>query len=251
MHDAETAAGGERGGPVDVPPETPAPESDGAPSAEPRAVDGGEPVAGGAAEPRGASSRAADEPPKRRTVNPFVELVLILAAAFALWYVIDGWVVKPYRIPSASMEPTLQEGDRVLVSRFTYRFHDPHRGDVIVFHPPGTGSTPQRGATTEASVNFIKRVIGLPGETVQGIHGHVEVCTAPGRGCHVLNEPYVMQPGTTGDFGPVTVPAGNYFVMGDNRDDSDDSRDWGTVPRGYIIGEAFAIYWPLNRLSTL
>ena len=196
-----------------------------------------------------------EQPPpgkaRRRQINPFVELVLILVAAFGLWYVIDGWVVKPYKIPSASMEPTLQEGDRVLVARFIYHLHGPRRGDVVVFHPPGTGSTVQRGATTEASVYFIKRVIGLPGETVEGRNGHVQVCKAHEVDCRSLTEPYLMSPGQVADFGPVTVPKGQYFVMGDNRGDSDDSRDWGTLPRGNIIGGAFAIYWPLDRISTL
>src|SRR5439155_7634276 len=119
------------------------------------------------AAPAGVEADSVGEPaaaPPSRRVNPFVELIVILLAAFALWYVIDGWVVKPYRIPSASMEPTLQEGDRVLVARFVYHLHDPRRGDVVVFHPPGTGGTVERGASSEASVYFIKRVIGLPGE---------------------------------------------------------------------------------------
>lgn len=174
-----------------------------------------------------------------------------MAAAFALWYVIDGWVVKPYRIPSASMEPTLQQGDRVLVSRFIYRFHAPHRGDVIVFHPPGVGPNAVRGSRTEASVYFIKRVIGLPGETVQGRDGQVQICKAPNVGCSFLHEPYLAQKHVVGDFGPITIPEGSYFVMGDNRADSDDSRDWGTLPRHNIIGEAFATYWPLDRVRTL
>jgi signal peptidase I len=177
--------------------------------------------------------------------------VLIVAAAFALWYVIDGWVVKPYRIPSASMEPTLQQGDRVLVSRFIYRLHDPHRGDVIVFHPPGVGPNAVRGSKTEASVYFIKRVIGLPGETVQGREGQVQICKAPNVGCTFLHEPYLAQQHVVGDFGPITVPRDSYFVMGDNRADSDDSRDWGTLPHRNIIGEAFATYWPLDRLRTV
>ncbi|MGZ4482389.1 MAG: signal peptidase I, partial [Gaiellales bacterium] len=120
--------------------------------------------------------------PSRRTLNPFVELVVILAVAFGLAYVAQGWLVKPYRIPSASMEPTLQSGDRVLVNRFIYRFHPPHRGDVIVFHPPGRGSQPIRGARTQASVYFIKRLIGLPGETIQVTIHRVLVCRAPHAG---------------------------------------------------------------------
>ncbi len=175
-------------------------------------------------------------PPSRRQINPVLELGLILLAALGLWWVANGWIVKPYRIPSASMEPTLRDGDRVLVARFIYHFHDPRRGDIIVFHPPGRGDTAILGAKTEASVYFIKRIIGLPGETVEGRRHRILICTAPNVGCQ---------------FGPVTVPQGQYFMMGDNRAVSDDSRMWGTLPRSYIIGEAFATYWPPDRLRTL
>src|SRR3954468_2108082 len=191
------------------------------------------------------------QPPAKRQMNPVLELVLILAAALGLWYVTNGWIVKPYRIPSSSMEPTLQIGDRVLVSRFTYRLHDPRRGDIIVFHPPGQGDQAIAGATTEASVYFIKRIVGLPGETIEGRHGRVLICKAPNVDCRALNEPYLHQAAAATDFGPVRIPQGRYFVMGDNRSISDDSRIWGTLPRSYIIGEAFATYWPIDRLGTL
>jgi signal peptidase I len=196
----------------------------------------------------------ADPPPARpakKQINPVLELALILLAAVGLWWAGGNWFVKPYRIPSASMEPTLRSGDRVLVARFVYRFHDPRRGDVIVFHPPGTGDQAIRGAKTEASVYYIKRIIGLPGETVEGLKGHVEICSAPQVGCHILKEPYLAQQGAMTDFAPVRVPQGQYFMMGDNRAVSDDSRYWGTLPRANIIGEAFATYWPLDRLRTL
>ncbi|MDX6546856.1 MAG: signal peptidase, partial [Gaiellales bacterium] len=97
--------------------------------------------------------------PTKKQINPVLELALILLAAVGLWWAGGNWFVKPYRIPSASMEPTLRAGDRVLVARFIYRFHDPRRGDVIVFHPPGTGDKAVRGAKTEASVYYIKRII--------------------------------------------------------------------------------------------
>lgn len=188
--------------------------------------------------------------PPKAGINPFVELVLILAVAFGLAYLVQGWVVKPYRIPSVSMEPTLKVGDMVLVNRFIYRIHPPRRGDVIVFHPPGRGQVPIRGAASEASVNYIKRIIGLPGETIQIAHGTVFICTAPHQGCKGLNEPYVASR-DYGNYGPYTVPRGDYFVMGDNRGNSDDSRVWGPLPRRNIIGEAFMIYWPPDRIGTL
>jgi signal peptidase I len=219
--------------------------------AEPTAVehdaDSSPPATG---EPEEQAGGPPPEQPKKK-LNPILELVLILAAALGLWYVTNGWIVKPYRIPSASMEPTLRAGDRVLVARFMYRFQDPKRGDVIVFHPPGLENQPIPNATTKASVFFIKRIIGLPGETVVGRDGVVSICEAPNRGCNALKEPYLAQNSGMSDFGPVQIPADRYFMMGDNRAVSDDSRDWGTLPRGNIIGEAFATYWPLDRLRSL
>jgi signal peptidase I len=86
---------------------------------------------------------------------------------------------------------------------------------------------------------------------VEGRNGHVEICAKPNVGCHILKEPYLTQPAAPTNFGPVRIPAGHYFMMGDNRAISDDSRDWGVLPRSYIIGKAFATYWPLDRIRTL
>jgi signal peptidase I len=209
---------------------------------------------GAIAQPAAAGEQAAAEPAKRPRVHPIVELVLVLALAFGLAYVVQGWVVKPYRIPSASMEPTLQIGDMVLVNRFIYHFHPPRRGDIIVFHPPGHGDTPIPHATSEAGVNYIKRVIGLPGETIEMRHGTVLV-RAPHSPWHALHESYIAsnspKSGPGSRFGPDKIPMGDYFVLGDNRGNSDDSRIWGPLPRRNIIGKAFLIYWPLNRITTL
>jgi signal peptidase I len=191
-------------------------------------------------------------PPKSRSAaNPFIELIVILAVAFGLAYVVQAWVVKPYRIPTGSMEPTLDVGDRVLVNRLVYRFHGPHRGDIIVFHPPGRGSEAIPNATTQAGVTYIKRVIGLPGETISIARGIVTVCKPADQNCHALREPYTEGAATSPRYGPFTVPNGDYFVMGDNRGDSLDSRYWGPLPRRNIIGEAFLIYWPPDRIGLL
>ena len=214
------------------------------PAAEPGSTEPGAGGDGGSGEPE-ATGRSG-----RKGLNPFIELVVILAVAFGLAYVVQGWIVKPYRIPSASMEPTLEINDMVLVNRFIYHLHPPRRGDIVVFHPPGRGDTPIRGARTEASVNFIKRIIGLPGETIQITNGVVDICSRPHVGCRALHEPYIS---TThyGNYGPYTIPKGDYFVMGDNRGNSDDSRVWGPLPGRNIIGKAFLIYWPLDRIGTL
>jgi signal peptidase I len=178
--------------------------------------------------------------------NPVVDLLLTLIAAVVIAYGVQRFVVKPYRIPSGSMERTLHVGDRVLAARFIYRFEKPHRGDLVIFHPNGVGDQAISGNHV-ASATFIKRLIGLPGDWVQASDGHVQICTGlAGRGCKTLNEPYVSSTQLT--FGPIHVPAGHYFMMGDNRDDSDDSRDWGSIRKSQIIGRAFMIYWPPDRI---
>jgi signal peptidase I len=177
--------------------------------------------------------------------NPIVDLVLTLVAAVAIAYGVQRFVIKPYRIPSGSMERTLHIGDRVLAARFLYRFENPHRDDILVFHPNGIGDSALNDGHV-ASVTYIKRLIGLPGDWVQGSHGHVQICTGLETGCKTLSEPYVSS--TQADFDPVHVPAGHYFLMGDNRADSDDSRSWGTIASSQIIGRAVAVYWPPTRI---
>jgi signal peptidase I len=179
--------------------------------------------------------------------NPFVDLLLTLIAAVLIAYGVQRFVVKPYRIPTGSMERTLHARvDRVLAVRFIYRFEDPRRGDILVFHPNGVGGQALYGSHV-ATVTYIKRLVGLPGEWVQATHGHVQICTRPaGRDCRTLKEPYVSSQQT--DFGPIHVPAGHYFMMGDNREFSDDSRDWGSIRKSQIIGRAFMIYWPPTRI---
>ena len=182
---------------------------------------------------------------------------MVVGLAFAAAYVVQWFVVKPYRIPSESMENTLLIGDRVLVSRFWYRFSDPERGQVIVFHPPGRGDEVIDKASTPANdLNFIKRVVGLPGEWVGGYKRQIWICPSepPGRqrpspSCRALDEPYTSSVQRRFTF--QQVPAGRYFVMGDNRDNSDDSRVIGTIPRAWILGRAFVTYWPLTRIGSL
>jgi len=211
-------------------------------------------------ESAGRRKRRAKKSENSKGNSPF-ELVLIVAVALGLALGIQAFLVKPYRIPSESMVPTLAVGQRVLVNRIGTHFGDPAIGDVTVFHPPtGAESETQCGARHEprqpcpkptarkADVNFIKRIVAGPGDTLSIVDGHA-----------VLNgkrqkEPFI-QPCSGGeecDFPtPITIPPDHYFMMGDNRGASDDSRFWGPVPRKWIIGNAFATYWPPKRIGVL
>ena len=210
----------------------------------------------------------APERPERRSRNPVdrltrglpnglritVDWVVTIAGAILIVLAIKAWVVNPYRIPSSSMEPTLhcarpangceaRFSDRVLANRFLYRFRDPKRGEIVVFETP-----PAARARCGAGGTFVKRLIGLPGERVElRNEGGSSYVYIDGR---KLDEPYI-HPDRRDTRGPetFTVPQGQYFMMGDNRAQSCDSREWGSVPRENLIGKVFATYWPPNRIS--
>ncbi|MGZ3472811.1 MAG: signal peptidase I, partial [Isosphaeraceae bacterium] len=179
----------------------------------------------------------------QRTLLEYLALAVVAVAVALL---IQAFLVKPYRIPSASMKDTLLIGDRVLVDRISWRFSDPMRGDIVVFHSPVPGPV------------LIKRIVGMPGDTVSLKDGAVYI------NGQKLNEPYVRrvdgQPEPTDPFQTglpwslqqsYQVPAGSYFLMGDNRGDSGDSRYFGPVARGQLVGRSFGRYWPPGRMSGL
>jgi signal peptidase I len=202
---------------------------------------------------------------RKSAVGSVVELVLIVATALLLALAIQAFLIKPYRIPSGSMLPTIRLGQRVLVDRIGNDFSSPHIGEIIVFHPPKnyaigcldtsegqTGGAGQRPCgvqrTEESGETFIKRVVGLPGDRIAIKQGHVYVNGVREK------DPYIAPcPGQSScNFPvPITVPRGDYYMMGDNRGESDDSRFWGPVPRSWIIGDAFFTYWPPDRIGTL
>ncbi len=185
---------------------------------------------------------------------------MIVALALGLALAIQAWLVKPYQIPSQSMEPTLEVGQRVLVNRFLYHFTDPGVGDIVVFHPPkgaedgkmcGAPHPSQqacpRPTVERASENFIKRIVAGPGDTLSVRNGHPVV-----NGVEKTDEPYTNPCGAGGACNlpdPITIPPDHYFMMGDNRGASQNSRFWGPVPREWIIGKAFATYWPPDRIG--
>lgn len=195
-----------------------------------------------------------------------VELVAIVVVALLLAFFIQLLLVKTYRIPSGSMEPTLDIGQRVLVNRIGMRFGTPSLGDIVVFHPPAGADAPQPacGVPTEggggarpcsqptaerSDQTFVKRVVGVGGDRISIRDGHVI------RNGVRQREPFVNPCGPQGigcDFpGTITVPEGSFFMMGDNRGASDDSRYWGPVKRDWIIGGAFMSYWPPDRIGPL
>jgi signal peptidase I len=203
----------------------------------------------------------------RRHLRSLVELVATVAVAVGLALLIQAFVIKPYKIPTGSMLPTLALGQRILVNRLHTH---PGIGDVVVFHPPhgadlasGQCANSRQGfgedgsalaqpcdrpLPVESQQTFVKRVVGLPGDLLRVVDGHVI------RNGKRELDPYISACGdaTECTFSrPIRVPAGEYYMMGDNRGDSDDSRFWGPVAQRSIIGVAFFTYWPLHRIGVL
>jgi signal peptidase I len=192
---------------------------------------------------------------------------VIVVTALGLALAVQAFLVKPYRIPSGSMLPTVRINQRVLVDRLGMDFSSPGIGDIVVFHPPKNYSDgcadPNQGESQSgqyavaachvpwrqpSSQTFIKRVVGLPGDRLSIHNGHVirngkrepDAYIVPCNGDESCNFPQT-----------ITVPRGDYYMMGDNRPDSEDSRFWGPVPRAWIIGKAFLTYWPPDRIGLL
>ncbi len=203
--------------------------------------------------------------PARPTLSPrakqLLEIPLLLVVAAVIALVVKAFLAQAFFIPSASMESQLVAGDRVVVSRLSYRLHDPRRGDVIVFDDPtavpsgdddllpplrwGREALEALGVVRPDDKELIKRVIALPGETVSAERGTVVV---DGRR---LIEPYLPEGTVIVDFGPVQVPEGHLFVMGDNRTNSKDSRVFGPIERDLVVGRAIAVIWPPGRAAWL
>ena len=190
-----------------------------------------------------------------------LEFLVILLISFALVFgFVRPFVVEAFYIPSESMVPTLQVGDRVLVNKFIYRFTEPERGDIIVFESVEGGSVPEKENLIERIIGFfgndeveepssddlIKRVVGEPGDKISVRNGKLFVNGEPQRESYV-NRRFPDR----SFFAPTTVPKGHVFVMGDNRANSRDSRFFGPVPKEKIEGEAFLRFWPPDRIGGL
>jgi signal peptidase I len=202
---------------------------------------------------------------KKPFVRSAVELVVIVAVALGLALAIQAFLVKPYEIPSGSMLPTLHINQRVLVDRIGTHFTTPKIGNILVFHPPASEScaNPDQGEnqagqqsstacdavqSKPSTQTYIKRVVGLPGDRLSIRGGHVfrdgkreqDSFTEPCVGVGECQFPQT-----------IVVPRGDYYMMGDNRPDSLDSRFWGPVPKAWIIGKAFFTYWPPDQVGFL
>ena len=199
---------------------------------------------------------------RRSAIGSIVELVLIVVVALLLALAIQAFIVKPYRIPSGSMEPTLTIGQRVLVDRIGNDFSTPHVGEIVVFHPPQDAESEVCGAvhpptaacdrpeSEDKSENFIKRIVAGPGDVISIVDGHVIRNGKREKDSYIL--PCTADEAAMCNFPtPIKIPPGMWFMMGDNRGASDDSRFWGPVPTGWIIGDAFATYWPPDRIGFL
>jgi signal peptidase I len=191
-----------------------------------------------------------------------VDWAVTLTVAIGFVLAFQAEVAKPYRIPSSSMEHTLHcarpvpgctasMSDRVLVNRLAYDFGSPQRGQIVVFTSPARANLCERG---DGGTTFVKRLIGLPGETVrEDRHGFIWIRRAGATTWTKLPEPYLSRSARladTAEFGHTwPVPQGEYFMLGDNRPDSCDSRRWGAVPRSSLVGPVMFTYWPPTRLS--
>jgi signal peptidase I len=196
-----------------------------------------------------------------RSVRVTLDWILTIAGAILIVLALKQWVVNPYRIPSSSMEPTLNcakgpafpgclgnSSDRVLACRICLHFRAPSRGDIVVFNTPSDAA-----AKCGEGGTFVKRVIGLPGDTIrEDDNGFIWIKSPGAREFVKLKEPYLSASRRLADsthFGQVWKARNGYFMMGDNRPESCDSRAWGSVPRNKLIGTVFFVYWPPDRIG--
>jgi signal peptidase I len=175
---------------------------------------------------------------QRSGIAAITEWVLIVSAALAVALFIKAFVLQAFYIPSGSMERTLMISDRVLVNKLSYRVHDVHRGDIVVFERPVGEDDPRVH-------DLIKRVIALPGETVESRDGRILI------NGQALTEPYLRDANETTGVESTRIPANHYWVMGDNRTNSKDSRSFGAIPDRLIVGRAFVRLWPISHIHLL
>ena len=173
----------------------------------------------------------------------FVDIIETIVVAAAIFVVVYLFLLQPHQVRGASMEPNLSDGQYILTDKISYRFEKPRRGDIIVFKAP-----------VDPNFDYIKRIIGLPGESIQIKDGKIIIKNTTHPKGFVLEEPYKIngsdQPGTLlEDNREFKISEDNYFVLGDNRNQSFDSREWGELSRKNIIGKTWLRYWPISKFS--
>lgn len=168
-----------------------------------------------------------------------LDIIETLVIALAIFVVVYLFLVQPHQVKGSSMFPTYYDNEYILTNKISYKIHSPERGDVVVFKSP-----------KNEEIDFIKRIIGLPGDRIKVMEGSLYVNGKKLDESSYLPADYVTRPGAFAKEGEENkVPDGKYFTVGDNRDHSSDSREWGFVTLNEIVGKAWVRYWPLNRLS--
>lgn len=172
-----------------------------------------------------------------------IDIVETLVVAAAIFVIVYLFLLQPHQVKGASMKPNFHDGEYILTDKISYRFNQPNRGDVIIFKSP-----------TDPDVDFIKRIIGLPGEKIKISDGKIVIINDQNKNGFTLTEPYKINgPTSGGKEAPqnteVKIGENQYFVLGDNRLESFDSRSWGNLPKANIIGKAWLRYWPLNKFG--
>jgi signal peptidase I len=215
-----------------VPMSEPADRPEQTPRTPDRASEVPRPPEGGAVGP--GERRAETAAKKSSVMGTLLEIVVIITAAFVIALIVQAFLVKPFTIHQVSMRPTLEEGDRILLNRLAYRFGEPARGDVIVFHSP-----------INADEDLVKRIVGVAGDRISISGGKLYVNGVP------QDEPYLLEQNFSGEMQEMTVPTGRVFVLGDNRNNSGDSRLFGPIATNTVIGKAFVVYWPISHWKRL
>jgi signal peptidase I len=173
----------------------------------------------------------------------FLDIIETVVVALSIFLIVYLFVMQPHQVNGMSMYPTFDHGEYLLTDKVSYKIGEPSRGDVVVFRAPEASQCPEG-----TGCDFIKRIVGLPGDSVEITNNQIYVNGA------ALPEEYLpldflTRPGAYSSNGPITVPPGNYYVVGDNRDHSSDSRAWGPVPQDRIVGKVFFRYWPPNKMG--
>jgi signal peptidase I len=233
----ESSEGAELGTPG-VPAATPVAEV----GTRPLTPDGTEVGSNGDGGDAGPPAGTGEQPPPARSRRRrwLIEWAVIIALAVIVAVVVRAFVFQTFYIPSGSMEPTLNIGDRIVVNKLSYTFHSPNRGDIVVFTTP-----PNEHCAGPPVPDLVKRIIGMPGESISAANGKVDINGKP------LNETWLpkIPSSYTSTFGPVRIPKGDYFMMGDNRVDSCDSRMWGPVSGSTFVGHVILRIWPISKIK--